>query len=502
MTWHLGEVTCRLTLLLCLGLVLGCGDDDGGDTGDTGDARDTGDTGTADADADALDADAAVPPPLWSTDFPLGTFGSPRLLDGELLLGFGREGSFGGAISIDPRDGTELALFATGQELFTVPMVITRPDAPDLHVVGGRNGWLLAIDAATRDEAWRYRPNGRDAREVGIYNFYTGLVVDDQNDDGVDDLLLPNGGDNERGPGADRPPGWLLLLSGATGEELARVGIPDERETYMSLVRWTRPDGDYVLFGSGGETLPGGLHVVREEELLGGSLVGAEELIVSERNRGLVAPPSLADLDGDGALDLIAAPFDARLVVISGATQETVWTHPQSDEETNNTPAIGDLDGDGDLDIAHITHSGVFPAWTGSTIRVFDATSGVMTFERSVAPLLILTSPIAIDHNDDGKDELLFVTSDPSYFRGGPGGLSLISLDVAADSQDVLHQEAGLSASTGWAGDADGDGLAEWFVPTNHAEGGRLLRVALGSAPSRVSWGGYLGTDHDAVFRR
>lgn len=59
----------------------------------------------------------------------------------------------------------------------------------------------------------------------------------------------------------DRAAGRLVVLSGATGKPLGKhyLEMPYNKETYMSPVMFTPTDGGatYILFGSGGETIPG-----------------------------------------------------------------------------------------------------------------------------------------------------------------------------------------------------------------------------------------------------
>ena len=57
----------------------------------------------------------------------------------------------------------------------------------------------------------------------------------------------------------NRTAGRLILLCGATGKVIGRyLEVPDSKELYMSPVLHKQVDGSmYVLFGSGGETVPG-----------------------------------------------------------------------------------------------------------------------------------------------------------------------------------------------------------------------------------------------------
>ena len=52
------------------------------------------------------------------------------------------------------------------------------------------------------------------------------------------------------------------MLDGATGKMVGKryFVLPDNKETYMSPIMHHRKDGSqYVLFGNGGETVPGEL---------------------------------------------------------------------------------------------------------------------------------------------------------------------------------------------------------------------------------------------------
>lgn len=57
----------------------------------------------------------------------------------------------------------------------------------------------------------------------------------------------------------ERFAGRLILLDGATGKSIGRyLAMPGGLETYMSPVLHKLDDGSmYILFGHGGETVPG-----------------------------------------------------------------------------------------------------------------------------------------------------------------------------------------------------------------------------------------------------
>ena len=97
------------------------------------------------------------------------------------------------------------------------------------------------------------------------YGFYFPLLVRDLNGDGVNDVINTHGGDTKYLPhDRNRSPGYLVVVSGRTGEKLMnRIPVPDGRETYSSPVMHSLPDGrEMVLFGTGGETIEGSLWAV------------------------------------------------------------------------------------------------------------------------------------------------------------------------------------------------------------------------------------------------
>lgn len=58
----------------------------------------------------------------------------------------------------------------------------------------------------------------------------------------------------------NRKSGRLIVLSGRTGENIGSrfLPAPHKKEIYMSPVMYKTKDGSqYILFGSGGETVPG-----------------------------------------------------------------------------------------------------------------------------------------------------------------------------------------------------------------------------------------------------
>lgn len=516
----------HLPLLWLVATLAACGDDGAPDAGEL----DAGavDAGAVDAGAvDAGSADAGPPPDAgappdagppgdagapaagWPVPLPFGVFGSPRLLaapgagDPWLAFGWGNEIAGGGAVAIDPTDGSERFRHETDQELFSVTLVLPPSgDTPERWVFGGRNATLTAIDPATGEPVWTFAPAGDEARAVGLFNFYTGLVVDDVDGDGLEDLLIPNGGDHRALPDDPRTTGFLMVLSGADGSILEQAAVPDGRETYCSLVRLDRGGVPWVLFGTGGETMPGNLYAVPLADAVAGDLSSATALLEdSVPGKGIVGPPSLADLNDDGQLDVVVAAFDGRVRALDGATLEELWRHDVDGHETNASPAIGDVDGDGDPDVFTGRHRGVWPMLDDSLLVAFDGATGEVLYEERV-PLVALASPLMADVDGDGRAEVLQTLSSTDFFMGMPGDTQWAVVHVDERRVEVLASMLGVAGSAGLVADTDGDDHLEWLIPMNSFMGGSLVRLDFAAdAPARVDWGGYLGTDHDGAHR-
>ena len=443
----------------------------------------------------------------WVATGELRIFSSPRAADLngdgvlDIVLGHGQETlpQAGYVTARDGRTGTELWRVETRDEIFGSPGLadLTGDGTPDV-VIGGRNAELYAIDGRSGEVLWLFYPRGH-ADLDGWYNFYTPQFLDDLDGDAVPEILVANGGDPGLPPFYPRPPGHLMVLSGRSGEIVAAGETPDAGETYMSALVYRRAsDGtEFVVFGTGGETLAGSLWVVPLADVITGDLSRSQEVIAPANRRGLVAPPALVDLTYDGTPDIVAATFDGRLVALDGESLQLIWSHQFPDSETWATPAVGFLDGDAVPDVFAAFSVGMLPAYTASIlVAVSGATGELLWQERFDLPLI--SSPLAVDLSGDGRDEVLITLSPVKE------AVSQRLLLVDADGWRVMELLAtpGTSFGTGIVTDLDGDGVLELVHSRFDDEEWTLERRTLGPlASDGVSWGAYLGTFYDGSFR-
>lgn len=465
----------------------------------------------------------------WKRYLPaIGTYSSPRAADLngdgvlDIVMGAGGQEEHHTDTALIALDG------ATGELLWSLPADnqyvgsavfrdISKDGVPDVFI-GGRWAQLTAINGADGKVIWSFFPERTrpDASDGGWYNFTTPQFVPDQDGDGLEDLLIANGGNPKALPGdPDRPAGMLLVLSSSSGKILAKTPVPDGRETYMSVVCFkAKEDSNLaVLFGTGGETIGGHLYRTTLKQIMQGDLSGATVLATGER-KGFVASPVLADITNDGIFDVIANAVDGKMLAINGANDSLLWQIEWKGTEAYTMPAAGYFNADPVPDFFANFAIGVFPNLPRSIRFMVDGKTGKVAYQDTV-PAFQYASPVAADFNGDGFDDALV---NQSAVRRKQFENVYYSYLLVFDFKNNQRYSIGDTlkatniASTPWIGDLNGDNKMDIVYSAVQYQGVRFdLQKPYGLFVSgyqtgipvkrSITWGAYQGSDYTGIFR-
>jgi len=451
------------------------------------------------------------------------SFSSPRPVeltgDGvmDIVVGGGEEGapSNYGMMAFDGITGNLLWNVAANDEVFgsAVFQDITGDGIDDVFM-GGRYAVFKAINGATGQELWDFFPYSYliDPSDSGWYQFYSPQFIPDQNMDGYADILVTNGGDRTALPwDTIRPPGNVMVLDALTGNILGMAQVPDGKETYCSAIAHDlKGNGTiHVIFGTGGETIGGGLWVAELTDVMQNDISNAI-LLASDTNKGFIAPASVADLNNDGALDVIAQSFGGSLYAFNGSTLGVMWQVDFPGTESSAEPTIGNFAGSLLApDIFNVLYKGVAPTYTDYYQVMINGATGQIEWKDSISDLHFASS-VAFDYNMDGRDEVVVTMSSNN---GSSFTHELKVLDFLNDTVfDMVPPEAGVGlASTPSVADMDQDGMIDLVYLTRAdsinpvaANGIHLKRysTSIDTMCSGIAWGSYMGNGYDGMYQQ
>ena len=193
------------------------------------------------------------------------------------------------------------------------------------------------------------------------------------------------------------------------------------------------------------------------------------------RTEGAVqCTPALVDLDGDGVADAVVTSHDGRTYAISGRTGELLWSHAARDSAQVN-PAVGDLDGDGVPDVVVGSADGRVTALKGADgAELWSVATGGPVFAD---PRLVDVNgdghpDVVVGSNDrvlraiDGKTGAILWTHTFGGVIGGAAMLAPLDGDAVPDAVVIAgdHRLSAVSGATGkllWTAEGTVDGVAE-----------------------------------------
>jgi hypothetical protein len=244
----------------------------------------------------------------------------------------------------------------------------------------------------------------------------------------------------DAGPGIPQMAGWPLQVGGNStfspqrGLAFADLDGDGPLEVIVSstdqmLYAWN-PDGSPqagfpVALGNYAQSAPsvGDLDADGRPEIVqftrgpvsGGRLVVVEHdgqiapgFPLSFNNENLEGSPVLADLDGDGFLEILVPERDypiGRMHVVEANGVEWTVGWPQTlDHVPASSPAVGDVDGNGDLEIVYLSYASMY-VWNtdGTLLPGWPAQLGSANFSYA--------SPALFDMDGDGDLEIAVSTT-------------------------------------------------------------------------------------------
>lgn len=464
----------------------------------------------------------------WSIQLPrMGTLSSPRVSDlnqdgvGDIIMGAGRlefQKCDSAVIAIDGKNGALLWNVKAKDQIFgSAAFKDINSDGIEDVFIGGRSAELKAINGSNGELIWQFfkKNRGKDKKKIKWFNFYNPQFIPDQDQDGLEDILISNGGDVKVEPyNTDRPAGRLVIISSRDGSLIAEAEMPDGKEIYMSITVSETPDGkDHeVVFGTGGETVGGNLYVSYLSDILQEDLSKAI-LLDSSKEKGYIGPPVRVDITGDHISDIVTCSVDGRLMAFDGNDHKRLWETFVPKTESYSTPAVGYFTQDSIPDFFLSFSQGVWPNQGWSIQKMVDGKTGEVAFTDSLG-FYQNTSPLAVDLNGDGWDEILMsgnFKETKNIFQKFFYTM-LVKIDFQSDEVVQIGDtyEGNNITSTPWTGDLDQDGFLDILYchstnvrHTYNFNGMRITRIATKTPIYKtVKWGAYQGSKYDGVYRQ
>jgi hypothetical protein len=465
---------------------------------------------------------------VWSITGEYRTFSSPHTADLtgdgilDIVFGTGMETPpMGSIIAINGDNGAILWDVETTQEMFASAQFEDLDGDNELDVIlGGRGHELRAVDGQTGEVIWVFDSNSPERENW--YQFYTGQFIQDIDNDGTPDWLTTNGGDPTKSPEEERDGGYLMILSGSTGNILGVADTPDGMETYVSPILYKpHPTMETkVLFGTGGETWQGSLWSTSLEAILSGNISDSQQIIppIDGIKKGLISTPTIVDLTLDEIKDIVVSMFDGRTIAIDGSDFSIIWEVDAKQHaldgtvqnaETWVTPAAGFFSQDSIPDIFVHYLIGEWPRYNSYWSAQIDGATGAISWMEETDHISA-ASPLAVDLNGDNIDEIIMVRGTMNINENNPNDYELshelLILNPCDYSTTSVFNRAGLSVASPLITDIDGDGnldlistsTSSFDLPTGIW---KMYRTDL-NVPSTldITWGAYMGTQYDGIL--
>ncbi len=304
---------------------------------------------------------------------------------------------------------------------------IDNDGAVDICTVTGE-GYVVVIDAGGTLMGVSDLPIANHS-SVSMFGWGGGLAVADMNGDGYPEIAYGNSVFTTVGAGISR---LLVGAHGVGGNHLGAalstfVDLDEAPDGNLELLAgnsayrydgselWYRSDlgdgfsgvGDFDNDGHPEAVLVTGGNVYVLDRLTGATLLGPTPLGAS----GFGGPPTVADFDGDGIVEIGVAQANHYYVLkpdLAGGTLTELWAAPNHDFSSSVTGStVFDFEGDGP---AEVIYNDECFLW------VYDGTTGNIRFATPTTSFTATEAALVADVDGDGHAEIVMISNgaDPS----------------------------------------------------------------------------------------
>ncbi|MHC4813746.1 MAG: FG-GAP-like repeat-containing protein [Planctomycetota bacterium] len=290
----------------------------------------------------------------------------------------------------DAKTGKEIWSYGTGRGdcIDSPPAIVDTDGDGNLEVVFGSFQKRLHV---VRGDT------GKGLRTIAGFNGYvqSGPIVMDVNGDGVKDFIAATFKSDKTFKSDNR----LTAIDGKTEKEIWHHQVGGRMGMYHGpSVGDLDGDGKPELVCS---AYDGKVTCLRAKD-------GEEIWSVAPGDRYFMAPTALADVDGDQDLEVVAISQSVTVIEADGKIKYSKrLVARQSFGGAHRGAAIADLDGDGGLDIAYVLDNGLFGVRRGKDGKLLYQLDPKTFYQERIRSNN--NGPVLADLNGDGRLDAFFV---------------------------------------------------------------------------------------------
>lgn len=179
---------------------------------------------------------------------------------------------------------------------------------------------------------------------------------------------------------------------------------------------------------------------------------------------GYADKPTVADLNGDGRLEVVACTDQGKVVAVGGSNGAILWTYAKDKESYLSCPLVGDVDGDGTVEI-------LVTGFSRGYVTCLNGEDGTPQWEVEPEGVGLTGTTALADTDGDGVQELIYANRTAVRALNASTGAVLWEEQLTAKTRGSVS-----------VGDIDGNKLLNTLVGV---EDGRLVCIGAGGG---IKW--------------